>query len=97
MASKHTLGARQVSALEIHLLDPVHAEWGDSFPGRLLGSTLIVDDEDLAFALLTDAANACDDDAEGRGRTLDASERQLARADRDALTALASRVLHAIQ
>lgn len=52
------------SALEIYIFDPVHAEFGDVFPGRLEGSTLYVTkgQEDRAADLLDAASNSAYDD-----------------------------------
>ena len=80
------LGPVQVAALGMHIFDPCLAEWGethpeDAFPGSLEGSTLVVTDTEQAYRMLTDAANECDREGD--------------REFRDALFAVASRVLRA--
>jgi hypothetical protein len=79
VSHRFRVGDVQAAALEIYVLDPVHAEAGDHFCGSLRGSVLEVTDLEPAWRRLVDAAN----DADGDG------DWQL----RDALTALASRVL----
>lgn len=81
------LGDVQIGALQIYIFDPVHAEMGDVFPGRLEGRTLHVDDPEEAWRLLTEAANSAD------CLTGDPECDRLDRAARDALTGLAGRVL----
>jgi hypothetical protein len=91
-----TLGARQASALEVYVFDVAHEGDEERFvPGRLEGAKLIVPTAELerAYRGIVDAANACDDVAEG----IAPGEPAEGRADRDALTALASRVLRAMR
>jgi hypothetical protein len=82
------VGEVQASAVEVLLLDVAHVEYAaltgePAFPGRLEGSVLVVEREhrDEAWRQLVDAANGCDDEGD--------------REWRDALSALASRVLRA--
>lgn len=91
-----TIGSRQADALTLLCLDPCHVEWreerGESEPAFSLdGRRLTVSDPERAAEEITDLANGCDDVAEGLAPG-DAAERAESRRDRDALTALASRV-----
>jgi len=65
-AYKIKLSEAQQSALEIFILDPIHAEFDpeEEFPGHIQGKTLCVTgDLEKAWRILTDASNANEDDA----------------------------------
>jgi hypothetical protein len=85
MATTFRVGQLQLAGLQIYIFDPARAPYFDDevpFPGELHGSKLTVTDHDLAWRMLTDAANESGD--------MD-GDRPLS----DALAALASRVLRA--
>lgn len=84
-ASSFRVGELQLTGLQIYIFDPARAPCFDdevAFPGELHGSLLTVTDCDLAWRMLTDAANESGD--------MD-GDRPLS----NALAALASRVLRA--
>lgn len=82
------LGDVQIGALQIYVLDPIHAENGDVFPGRLDGTALHVDDPEEACRLLTEAANCADPEGRERDPECDRPDRTF----RDALTGLVGRI-----
>lgn len=95
------LTQREADAVALHLLDPCHVEWSESFPDdeastprslRLDGRVLSFDEADgeRVCARLIDAANAADEDAQ-RGRGVDFAR------DRDALTRAASKARSTLQ
>lgn len=92
MTLRFKVGERQASAIELYFLDPVFAD--DPRPFEFVDGVLTTDDADATHAALTDRANACDDYSR-ESYTVSAEERVENRKDRDALTALASRVLRA--
>lgn len=86
----YALGARAMSAIEIYFLDPIHAE--DPDPCFIInGNRIFVHDPKVAFEALTNRANACDEEIDHRD--LDAEEKAHLRAEREALTRLASKIL----
>lgn len=83
-AFKFKVGELQASGLEIYVFDPAVHEGNEAFdephfPGSLEANVLTVTDPDLAFSILTDAANSADDSGDAKVR--------------DAMTSLATRVL----
>lgn len=85
------MGAVQASAVEINVTDPAHDDEREDWWPVVDGAWLTFDATraDAVALLLVDAANAEDGSAE---QGADASARKDARAARDALAALASRV-----
>ena len=61
------LGSVQIAALDQEILDPIHAEAGDAFPGSLEGTVLTVERADFpkAQSLLEDAVNGCGEPGPG--------------------------------
>jgi hypothetical protein len=92
------IGAAQYSALEIFVFDVVFEDEEElAFEGRLEAGRLIVEGGlERAYRAITEAANGCDNDAEGLGQPgLSTEEKAQARRDRDALSSLAMRILKA--
>lgn len=57
-----------LTALQIYIFDPAHADFGDEFPGRVEGRTLYVTDPERAWELLSHASNSADDDKDAASR-----------------------------
>jgi hypothetical protein len=85
------IGATQAGALDVYVFDPAHdPEWRQAM--RVEGQTLHVTDPEAARALLVDALNSADDDAQRVAAAGDSEAAKLARADRDALQSLVVRI-----
>lgn len=88
------LGPKQVSAVEIYVVDPVFDDDLERLPVQLDGQDLVFEQKDADGIAdgLTDKANTLDLECEGRDRDADPESRRFAREYRDALTALSLRL-----